>query len=236
MCGTVAPVQVESESSSQNGEDNRSFGVPTITSSTNSYSYFATKLANLNRSKTKAISEAASQMANDVRSECDVTFSKHCEQAQQLSAGSSHKNKRQKVKVANDDCCTNEEHLHSSTSLTDSVTKSVALAADCDVMTVKPHKRKRQKINIEDKDCCTDDAHQDSTLLSCDRKSRKRKKQHESDLAEVTVSSVSNDQDGKIKSKKKKNRILSTETSHPEHANVLSNNRKKRTHVDFCTR
>ena len=115
-------VQDKSESSTQNGEENRSFGVLTITSSTSIDNYFATKLAKLRSKaeKNKSASEIASAVATDIAS-----TDKHKEQSKQqltppASSGTGpatecnmltvkqRKKKRKKV----DDCHTIDKRLH----------------------------------------------------------------------------------------------------------------------------
>ena len=121
-------VQVESESTSHNDEENMSFGVLTVTSSTSIDHYFANKLANL-QSKTKKnelVSEEVSKAANDSASTFDIMQDKHRKQIQkQLTGVSSEtggtvdcdtvivKQRRKKRRKFDDDCCAIDERLQS---------------------------------------------------------------------------------------------------------------------------
>lgn len=205
-------MQAESESSSQNGED-RSFGVLTVTNSTSIDSYFATKLAKLRSKadKDKLSSKAASQMADDSCSTSDITSDKqHKQMVRRLSSLTSSKA----------DC-----------------------AADFHTVMAKRHKKKRQKTKLEDSDCHTDNKHLCSKSLERNGKSKKkRKKQHDNDLAEVTAESIDDDQNEKTAemTKKKKKRTSSptvaTELNQSALIKTLSKKQKKSRHGDSQSR
>lgn len=174
--------ELDSESSSPNGEENRSFGVLTVTNSTSIDSYFATKLAKLRSKadKDKSISKAALQMADDSCSASDVTSDKHQKQtAQQLSLETGSEADR---------------------------------AVNSDVVMVKRCKKKQQKNELRGNNCQTDNKHLCCKSLDCSSKSRKKKKKgNDNDLVEVTAESNSDDQNEKTveEAKKRKKRTSS---------------------------
>ena len=128
VCGNcyVHVCTVQAKSSSQNGEENRSFGVLTITNATSIDSYFATKLAKLQRKadRDKSSSKAASEMTDD---RCSTSDKEHKRTVQQLSSQTSseavlatdsdtvmlkqHKKKRQKTELEGNYSCTDNKHL-----------------------------------------------------------------------------------------------------------------------------
>lgn len=113
-------VQVESESSSLDVDENRSFGVLTVTSSTSIDSYFAKKLARLqskakkNKSTTKTASSSTDEHQDQTKP--DLTTPVSSETSPDVSCDmvtiKQRKKKRKRVNV-DDDCCISDERLHS---------------------------------------------------------------------------------------------------------------------------
>lgn len=204
---------MQPESSSQNGEKNRSFGVLTMTNSTSIDSYFATKLAKLRSKadKDKFSAKAALQMANDSCSSSDIMADKQRKQTMpQLSSPTSSKA----------DC-----------------------AQDFHMLTAKQHKKKRQKTKLEGSDCHTDNKHLCSKSLECNGKSKKkRKKRHDNDSLEAAAASSDDDQNEKTAeaTKKRKKRASSltvaNELNRSPLTKTLSKKQKKSRHCDSQTR
>lgn len=203
-------VQVELESSNQNTEEKRLFGVLTVTSSTSIDHYFATKMANLQRKakKTKPTTEAVSQMANDTAPTCDVTYDKRRGQTQQ---------KLTIPEVSSEMTCT----------------------VACDAETMKQCKKKRQKIdnNCCSNDERVRSKSLDSNGTS--KKKKNKKKQRDNDLAEAILEYTSDSQIGKTAETTKKrlpNTTVATELNQSTLINSPSKKRKKSTSVDCHTR
>jgi len=196
-------MQAECECSNQNSEENKSFGVLTVTNSASIDSYFATKLAKL-RNKTdndKSSSKAASQMAYDSCSTSDVMFDKCRKQMVQQSSSQ--------------------------------MSAEADLAVDSVTVMAKRHKKKRQTTELKGSDCLTNSEQLCSKSLDSGSKSTKRKKKrHDTDLVEATTES-NNSQNEKAteETKKRKKRMASLsaadEQNEPELTKTLSKKQKK---------
>jgi len=201
---------MDSESSSPNGEEDKSFGVLTVTNSTSIDSYFATKLAKLQSKseKVKSISRTALQMADDSCSTSDVTSdTRHKQTVQQLSLQTGSETDR---------------------------------AVGSDAVMVKRSKKKQQKDELGGNNCPTDNKHLCSKSLDCNGKSRKKKKKgRDNDLVEVTAESNNDNQNKETveTTKKRKKRTSSpTVASELTVTKTLSKKGKKSRHDDCQTR
>jgi len=159
-------VQVESDTSSVNGEESRSFGVLTVTSSTNIDSYFATKLAKLrtkaekNMSSLEPVLPAANHIASQEQTKPQQTAAASTEAGPAVDCDMAmvkrRKKKKKKVTANDSDCGINgEQVLHSKSVNSDGMSKKkkkrrhvddlsdVTVSCDSDNMNIKSCKRKK---------------------------------------------------------------------------------------------
>lgn len=166
----LVTAQVESDARSVHGENKRTFGVLTVTSSTNIDNYFATKLAKLRTRAKKdksSFSDTVSAVGNHNASE-----DRHEEQTgkQQTAAVSletvpvddrdvgtvkQHRKKRKEAKADDSDCHINDEQLDSKSPKSNGMSKKkkkrchvddsteVKVEFDSNNMNVRSYKRKK---------------------------------------------------------------------------------------------